>query len=176
MCGTPLIRMRHGSSAEVMSRSASIVTGLRAASAPPASRIGSKEIAARPVEMVYSVELSRDAVNWPSLSVIFVSVLTWTGAPAIGVFRIISLNVTSVTGGVGVAVGVSVAVLVIVGVGVTVGVVVSVGVAVGVEVSVDVGVTLGELVAVCVGVCVDVAVAVFVGVCVGVLVGLDVGV
>ena len=51
-----------------------------------------------------------------------VSVLTCTGAPAIGVFRIVSLKVTSVIGGVGVGVGVSVAVFVIVGVGVTVGV------------------------------------------------------
>ena len=92
--------------------------------------------------------MSRDAVNSPSLSVTFVSALTCTGAPAIGVLRIVSLKVTSVTGGVGVAVGVSVAVFVIVGVAVTVGVWVSVGVTVGVEVSVAVGVTLGELVAV----------------------------
>ena len=72
--------------------------------------------------MVYSVEFSRDAVNCPSLSVIFVSVFTNTGAPAIGVLRIVSLNITSVTGGVGVAVGVTVGVLVTVGVGVTVAV------------------------------------------------------
>lgn len=50
--GAPSIRIRHGSSAEAISRCASIVTGLRAASALPVSRIGLKEIAASPVEMV----------------------------------------------------------------------------------------------------------------------------
>ncbi len=137
-----MMRIRHGSSAGVTSRLASIVTGLRAASAPPVSRIGSKEIASSPVEIVYSVEFSRDATNSPSPSVIFVSALTCTGAPAIGVLRIVSLKVTSVTGGVGVGVGVTVAVFV------AVGVLVTVGVSVAVAVSVGVSVTVGELVGV----------------------------
>lgn len=51
-CSVPSMRMRHGSSVEVMSRCASIVTGLRADRAPPVSRIGSKEIAASPVDIV----------------------------------------------------------------------------------------------------------------------------
>jgi hypothetical protein len=55
-------------------------------------------------------------------SVIFVSALTWIGAPAIGVLAMRSLKVTSVIGGVGVTVGVTVGVLVHVGVGDTVGV------------------------------------------------------
>lgn len=66
------------------------------------------------------------------ISVSLVSALTNTGAPAIGVLEIRSVNVTSVTGGVGVTVGVAVGVLVTVGVGVTVGVFVWVGVCVGV--------------------------------------------
>jgi hypothetical protein len=48
-----------------MSLRASIVTGLRAASDPPVSRIGSNEMAGRPVEMVYSVELPSGALNCP---------------------------------------------------------------------------------------------------------------
>lgn len=73
-------------------------------------------------------------MNCPLLSVILVSVLTCTGAPAIGVLRIVSLKITLLTSGVGVGVGVTVAVLVTVGVGVVVGVFVTVAVGVSVGV------------------------------------------
>lgn len=109
---------------------------------------------------MYSVELPIRAVTSPCSSVIMVSELTWTGAPAIGVLKIVSLKVTSVLGGVGVEVGVAVRVAVMVGVGVTVRVLV----AVGVGVAVKVGVTVGVRVGVCVGVPVGVAVRVLVGV------------
>ena len=69
---------------------------------------------------------SRLAENCPFASVILVSELTCTGAPATGVFEINNVKVMSVTGGVGVGV------LVIVGVGLTVGVLVTVGVGVSV--------------------------------------------
>lgn len=75
---------------------------------------------------------SRLAENCPFASVILVSELTCTGAPATGVFEINNVKVMSVTGGVGVTVGVGVGVLVIVGVGLTVGVLVTVGVGVSV--------------------------------------------
>ena len=79
-----------------------------------------------------------DALISPFTSVLAVVALIMTGAPAIGVSCTVSLKVTCMTGGVGVAVdvsvgvGVNVGVGVIVGVGVTVGVTVKVGVSVGV--------------------------------------------
>ena len=127
----------------MIKRWASIVTGLRVAKEPPVSNIGSNEIAASPVEIAYRVEFSSGAVNSPCSSVILVSLFTCTGAPAIGVLNIVSLKVTSVTGGVAVAVGVTVGVSVTVGVGVTVGVAVAVNVGVAVKVGVTVGVQVG---------------------------------
>lgn len=131
-----------------MSRCASRITGLRPANSPPVRRIGSNDIASSPVETAYRVGFSSAAVNCPSESVTFVSVLSKTGAPAIGVFCIISLKVTYAIGGVGVAVGVTVGVFVWVGVAVTVGVLVTVGVGDAVLVCVLVGVTVGVLVGV----------------------------
>lgn len=79
-----------------------------------------------------------DVRSSPFSSVFTGVALIISGAPAIGVSSITSLNVTGTEGGVGVIVGVTVGVFVgvevgvIVGVGVTVGVFVGVGVTVGV--------------------------------------------
>ena len=138
------MKIRHGSSTLLTSRCASITTGLRVENCVPVSISGVNAIAVRPVDIVYSVGLSRLATNSPFAPVSFVCSFTRRGAPTIGVSRIVSRKVTSTSAGVGVAVGVTVGVLVMVGVGVTVGVLVGVGVTVAVKVAVLVGVTVGE--------------------------------
>ena len=149
---------RHGESSDDISRSAAIVTGLRAASVDPFSKSGVNDIAGSPDSTRWASARERFAMISPLLSVLPTVASILIGAPAIGVSCIVNLKVIGAAGIVGVAVGVTVGV----GVNVAVGVMVGVGVAVGVLVGV--GVTVG------------VRVAVLVGDAVGVTVGVDVGV
>ena len=76
----------------------------------PVSAIGGKEIASSAEEIAYICVVLSKVSSSPCSSVVTGVALIMSGAPAIGVSSITSLNVTGTDGGVGVIVGVTVGV------------------------------------------------------------------